>query len=89
MGMAKVTPPQKKIIDDILGAIKDINDDNTVPRNVKLRMQKIAEIMLKDEEVSSRVNKALYELEEISDDINMQPYTRTQIWNLGSLLETL
>ncbi|MBU0461926.1 MAG: UPF0147 family protein, partial [Nanoarchaeota archaeon] len=39
------------------------------------------------EELSIRINKALSELDEISDDTNLQAYTRTQIWNIASMLE--
>jgi len=28
-------------------------------------------------------------LDEVSDDNNIQPYTRTQIWNIASMLEAL
>jgi len=36
-----------------------------------------------------RINKALHELEEIADDINLQPFTRTQLWNIVSILEKI
>jgi transcriptional regulator NrdR family protein len=47
-----------------------------------------------DREVSSKeigeaVMKHLHELDEIADDTNLQAYTRTQIWNVVSILETL
>ena len=36
-----------------------------------------------------RVDKVRHALEEISEDSNLQPYTRTQIWNIASTLEKL
>jgi uncharacterized protein (UPF0147 family) len=39
--------------------------------------------------MSLRVDKAQQELEEISADANLQPFTRTQLWNIVSLLETI
>jgi len=40
-------------------------------------------------DLSIRINKALNELDEIADDTNIQSYTRTQIWNIVSLLEKI
>ena len=40
-----------------------------------------------DGNLFKKINKALHELEEVAEDTNMQPYTRTQIWNVVSLLE--
>ena len=42
-----------------------------------------------DSDLSIRVNKVLNGLDEISDDTNMQAYTRIQILNIASLLETI
>ncbi|MCB9362009.1 UPF0147 family protein [Candidatus Woesearchaeota archaeon] len=74
--------------DAITDYLKELIDDNTVPRNIKTKIASIIEILEKEaEEDSIKVNKALDELEEISNDTNMQPFTRTQIWNVISLLE--
>ena len=40
-------------------------------------------------EISIKVNKALHELEEVADDPNLETYTRTQMWNVVSLLEKI
>jgi uncharacterized protein (UPF0147 family) len=58
-----------------------------VPRNVKSKVEQVLKILNENTEVSIRVNKALNELEEIANDSNMQTYTRTQLWNIISLLE--
>ena len=77
-------------VKDIIDVLLEVSDDNTVPKNVKAKMDIVVKI-LNDEacELSVRVNKALNEFEEIADDANMQAYTRTQIWNIVSLLEKL
>ena len=71
----------------ISSALKELSEDSTVPRNVKSKIEQVQKILSEDTDVSIRVHKALNELEEISNDTNMQPYTRTQIWNVISLLE--
>jgi len=36
-----------------------------------------------------KVNKSLSELDEISNDINLPTFIRTQIWGIASMLEQL
>ena len=47
------------------------------------------ERMLKDEntELSLRQSKVMYELEQMVEDVNLQPFVRTQIYNVVGLLE--
>ncbi|MBI4440324.1 UPF0147 family protein [Candidatus Woesearchaeota archaeon] len=71
----------------IIHTISELDADTTVPRNVKEKLRKVSEILNKNEELKSKVNKALNEMDEIADDMNTQPYTRAQIWNIVSLLE--
>jgi uncharacterized protein (UPF0147 family) len=72
---------------DVLDALAELEQDSTVPKNVKERITNTIKALNAGCEDSIKINKALNELEEIADDTNMQPYTRTQIWNVVSLLE--
>lgn len=77
-------------VQEILEALDDIKNDNTVPKNVKSKIEEIADTLQRDNlEMSLRVDKAQQELEDISSDSNLQSFTRTQLWNIVSLLETL
>ncbi|MFT4309811.1 MAG: UPF0147 family protein [Candidatus Woesearchaeota archaeon] len=75
-------------LDDALEILDELKDDNTLPKNVRGSVARIIE-HLKDEtcELSIRVDKAMQELEEISSDINVQAYSRTQLWHVVSMLE--
>ncbi|MFH0798069.1 MAG: UPF0147 family protein [Candidatus Woesearchaeota archaeon] len=76
---------------NIIEALQDLVSDSTVPRNIKSKVEGVISI-LKDEnerDTNIRINKALGELDEISDDTNIQAYTRTQIWNIASMLERI
>jgi len=74
----------------IMASLMEIIEDSTVPRNVKNKANNIINILKEeDSDVMIKVNKALNELEEISDDANMQPYTRIQILNIVSMLESI
>lgn len=75
-------------VKDIVASISELKDDTTVPKNVKEKVQEIIE-MLSDEksDISMRIDKALQILDDIAEDSNLQSYTRTQVWNLVSMLE--
>ncbi|HIH38218.1 UPF0147 family protein [Candidatus Woesearchaeota archaeon] len=73
----------------ILEMIDDLVDDSTVPKNVKGKLLETKAILEEKSDSSMKVNRALQLLEEVTNDNNMQAYTRTQIWNVVSLLEKL
>ena len=77
-------------IKEIMELLSQIENDYTVPTNVRSGV-KFAYTALSDHEKSLavRVDKSLQELDEISDDPNIPIYTRTQIWNVVSMLESL
>jgi uncharacterized protein (UPF0147 family) len=74
---------------NIIEALEMLATDNTVPRNIKSHILEIISILKEENEkdLSMKINKALSELDEISDDVNLQAYTRTQVWNIASMLE--
>jgi uncharacterized protein (UPF0147 family) len=74
---------------DVLDALEELKSDSTVPKNIKSKIELIIDSLQEAQELSIKVNRALNELDEISDNCNIQPYTRTQIWNVVSLLESV
>ncbi len=74
----------------IIESIQEIAEDSAVPRNIKERLGKIVGVLKNDsEDILLRKDKALSELDEVVEDTNLQPYTRTQIWNVVSVLELI
>lgn len=78
--------PQIASIESVLIELKG---DKTIPKNVRLKAEKIIGILNEKAEMPIKVSKALNELEEIADDVNLESYTRTQIWNVISFLEKI
>ncbi|MFH0832342.1 MAG: UPF0147 family protein [Candidatus Aenigmatarchaeota archaeon] len=70
--------------------LDEINEDRTVPRNVRNSIQ-IAKSDLNNDKMDSKIkiNNAISILDEVSNDPNIPAYTRTQIWNIVSMLETM
>jgi uncharacterized protein len=77
-------------LEDVKNALMEMMDDSTVPRNVKLKLQLTLNALSNNsEDLSLRINKALNELDELTEDINIESFTRTQLWNIVSMLEML
>lgn len=77
-------------ITSIIESLQEIANETSIPRNIKERLLNIIHILKNsDEELSLRKDKALSELDEVVEDTNLQPYSRTQIWNIVSALEIL
>ena len=76
-------------MDTVIKSLNEIQGDATVPRNVRTKIEAIVITLKENTEVSIKINKTLNELGEIVNDVNLQSYTRTQIWNVMSALEKL
>lgn len=78
-------------IKQIIELLEELQEDTSVSKNVKNKIQTMKEELqtTKKEDLSLTVNKILSDLEELSTDINMPMFVRTQIWSITSLLETL
>lgn len=76
-------------IQEVMELLNLIEQDKTVPKNVRIKVKDVivslSESNGKSEEV--KVNKAIQQLDDLSDEPNLPPYTRTQIWNVVSTLE--
>ncbi len=78
---------EHKKIAGIAPVLEELKNDATVPKNVRLKIERVMEMLNGQTEMQIKVSKALNELEEIADDVNLQSYTRTQVWNIISILE--
>ena len=66
-----------------------ILEDESIPKNIKLKLESaIAALEENTVEESIRANKALQELDDLSNDPNIPSYIRPQLWNIVSQLET-
>ena len=77
-------------IQEIMEILTVIEEDNSVPRNVRVKI-KWAMGMLEDPQgaaLNVTFDKILQELDNLSEDPNLPTYTRTQIWSLVSSLES-
>jgi uncharacterized protein (UPF0147 family) len=73
----------------VVAALRELEGDAQVPKNVKTSIANTIKTLEQDAEMSIKISRALQELEQLTEDNNMQAYTRTQIFNVVSMLEVL
>jgi uncharacterized protein (UPF0147 family) len=77
--------PNFKRIMDIFDSILN---DRTVPKNIRSVVENSKNILIsKEDNLEVKISSVINNLDSIMSDANMPLYTRTQIWNLVSLLE--
>lgn len=65
-----------------------ISEDNTTPRNIRRAAKEaLSSLQTTGQSHAIRAAQAINILDDISQDPNMPPYTRTRIWNVVSILE--
>lgn len=74
----------------IIESLAQIEADNSVPKNVRNKIKE-AILALKQTDLTNEIkkDKALQELDNLDDNPNIPTYTRTQIWDVVSSLESL
>jgi len=79
-----------KSIKSAVESLTQIQEDVSVPKNVRIKIES-AILALQDGQINLKVkiDKSLQELDNLDEDPNIPVYTRTQIWNIVSLLESL
>ncbi|MDY6776478.1 MAG: UPF0147 family protein [Candidatus Nanohaloarchaea archaeon] len=77
-------------IEAAIQRMEDLKEDEKVPSNVKDRLDECIDTLQDDDEdLSVRVNTAASVLDEVSNDPNIEQHTRTEIWNIASMVESL
>ena len=78
------------MFENVIPLIEQIVNDRSVPRNIRTKCEDSIKV-LKDEkqDTAIRSNTVISTLDDISNDPNIPTYTRTQIWNIVSLLESV
>lgn len=76
-----------KVVNSLL---EEINADRTVPKNIRNTIQQVKGDLNNEKlDMAVKINSAVSLLDEVSNDPNIPIYTRTQIWNIVSMLEVM
>lgn len=75
--------------EEIIQALTSLKEDEGVPKNVRNKIDTIILDLKDGSELSMKISKSLHNLDEISEDLNLPSFIRTQIWNISSMFEKL
>lgn len=72
----------------IMDSLAMIEEDNSVPKNVRAKIKDAMSLLLDENGKSTalKIDQVMQQLDELNDDPNLPPYTRTQIWSVVSTL---
>jgi hypothetical protein len=77
-------------LNELIELISELTDDSSIPRNVKDKLKSVNDILSDNSrETNVSINEVKDILAEISEDQNLQTFSRTQIWNISSMLEEI
>ena len=79
----------KQELEQIISMLDVMVNDNSIPRNVRARLQDAQNKLKSGEDADIAISTAVYALDEVSNDINLPMHARTMIWSLLSELEGL
>jgi uncharacterized protein (UPF0147 family) len=90
MPSRKKTKEYENRVQQAKAVLSLISEDRTTPRNIRRAAKEASEMLdLPEQSQAVRAAQAINILDDISQDPNMPPYTRTRIWNIVSLLEVI
>ncbi len=79
----------RKNLSEIQQALDSLKEDEALPKNIKAKIDEISIALNDESDLSVKIGKSLHTLDEISEDLNMPAFLRTQVWNISSMLEKL
>lgn len=75
-------------IDSSIELLVEIIEDSSVPKNIKQTCEKVKAILLNEGDEKVKIDNAIQNLDLLADNASVPTYTRMQIWNIVSLLES-
>jgi len=76
-------------IENLIEFLQEVSEEEGMPRNVKLQIAGIVDILKGDAETTVKVHEATQILEELNEDSNIESHVRTQLYSIVPLLENL
>jgi uncharacterized protein len=76
---------------DVIGTIREMLDDPALQKNIKQKLDKVVQELNNSDPktLKLKIDKCINDMEEISNDANIQSFVRTQVWGIVSMLESL
>lgn len=75
--------------DEVKDMLLMIKEDGAAPKSLKEKINSMIGLIDSDKETQLKIESLQQTLQEISDDINLPSFVRTQIWSVSGVLETI
>jgi uncharacterized protein (UPF0147 family) len=66
-----------------------VQEDSGTPRSVREKLSQMIAYCKSPDDDSTKVSTMLSRLEDMSSDVNIPPYVRTQLYSISGLLEQI
>ena len=77
-------------LDNVIDEVKEASLDQSVPRRIRESLEKVAlELEADSQDSAVKVTSAIYEVDEIANDVNIPVHAKTMLWDIISHLESL
>jgi hypothetical protein len=76
-------------INQISSMVEELVNDTSIPKNIRRALSEAKMRLDSQDEKMVKISAAIYVIESITEDINMPPHARTQIWAIISALEAM
>lgn len=77
-------------IEDIISALDRVAADKSVPKNIRNSCTSCIQKLREEKgEFSIRLNACIAMLDDVSNDPNIPPHARIQVWQIVSMLEVV
>ena len=81
--------PDEKI-KEIIDILLQIEGDFSIPKNIRSKIKNTITVLKENNQsIGLKVNRSLQELDALDEETNIPSFTRTQIWNVVSSLESM
>ena len=84
----KQTDTHQNIV-NALEFLSELEKDTTLPKNIQQKISQSINNLNSDEEAKIKASRVIQELIELCEDANIPSFTRTQLYNIVSLLEVV
>ena len=75
--------------DKVEVSMRMLQEDTGTPRSVREKLGNMISYLKKDADDSTKVSTVLSQLDELSQDVNIPPFVRTQLYSISGMLEQI
>jgi uncharacterized protein (UPF0147 family) len=68
-------------------AMRYLQEDSGTPRSVREKLGQMINYLKSSHDDSTKISTVLSQLEELSSDVNIPDYVRTQLYSISAMLE--